>query len=120
MKTETNLLPCGECTMCCRKEAIFLYPEDGDNPGLYKTRQVWHPLENRPVHVLEQRNGACVYLGDKGCTIYDKRPSTCRTYDCRRFVMKFTRAQEKKVIEEGKADPAMFKKGREMLKRYPV
>src|SRR5207247_1440115 len=81
-----------ECTMCCRGEAIFLYPEDGDNPGLYKTRQIWHPLENRPAHMLEQRNGACIYLGEHGCTIYDKRPSTCRTYDCRRLVVKFTRA----------------------------
>jgi len=120
MTAATNLLPCGECTKCCHGEAVFLYPEDGDNPGLYRTRKVWHALENRPAYALEQRNGACVYLGAQGCTIYDKRPSLCRSYDCRIFVKSFTRAQEKQMVESGKCDPEMFKKGREMLKRFPL
>jgi Fe-S-cluster containining protein len=29
--------------------------------------------------------GRCPMLGERGCTIYDDRPRTCRTYDCRVF-----------------------------------
>jgi len=28
-------------------------------------------------------DGACIYLGDTGCTIYEKRPQACRAFDCR-------------------------------------
>ena len=30
-------------------------------------------------------HGRCPMLGDHGCTIYEHRPRTCRTYDCRVF-----------------------------------
>ena len=30
-------------------------------------------------------HGRCPMLGDDGCTIYEHRPRTCRTYDCRVF-----------------------------------
>jgi Fe-S-cluster containining protein len=29
-------------------------------------------------------NGECTHLSEDGCTIYDRRPSVCRTYDCRK------------------------------------
>jgi Fe-S-cluster containining protein len=29
--------------------------------------------------------GRCPMLGERGCTIYEDRPRTCRTYDCRVF-----------------------------------
>ena len=73
MKAETNLLPCGTCTMCCRGEAIFLYPEDGDNPGLYRTRQIWHPVENRPAHILEKRNGAWQVVFSQATRVPEKK-----------------------------------------------
>src|SRR5262249_14920143 len=31
------------------------------------------------------QHGRCPMLGDRGCTIYEHRPRTCRTYDCRVF-----------------------------------
>ena len=30
-------------------------------------------------------HGRCPMLGEHGCTIYEYRPRTCRTYDCRVF-----------------------------------
>ena len=30
-------------------------------------------------------HGRCPMLSDTGCSIYDHRPRTCRTYDCRLF-----------------------------------
>ncbi len=40
-----------------------------------------HPYKNRQ----RPEDGYCVHnsCDDKGCEIYDHRPSVCRTYDCR-------------------------------------
>ena len=27
-------------------------------------------------------DGACVHLGEHGCTVYKQRPAVCRTFDC--------------------------------------
>ena len=36
--------------------------------------------------VLQRRSdGACVHLGEQGCTVYEQRPAVCRTFDCRVF-----------------------------------
>jgi Fe-S-cluster containining protein len=36
--------------------------------------------------VLQQRaDGACVHLGERRCTVYEHRPSVCRSFDCRAF-----------------------------------
>ena len=36
--------------------------------------------------VLQRRaDGGCVHLGEQGCTVYQYRPSVCRTFDCRAF-----------------------------------
>ena len=36
--------------------------------------------------VLQRRSdGACVHLGERGCTVYEQRPSVCHTFDCRVF-----------------------------------
>jgi Fe-S-cluster containining protein len=36
--------------------------------------------------VLQRRSdGACVHLGERGCTVYERRPAVCRTFDCRVF-----------------------------------
>lgn len=34
-------------------------------------------LNNKP-------NGECIHLKDNLCSIYEKRPLVCRTYDCRK------------------------------------
>jgi Fe-S-cluster containining protein len=31
-------------------------------------------------------DGSCVYLGDQGCSIYERRPQMCRAFDCRLMV----------------------------------
>ena len=46
------------------------------------------PRPGRPKgHVVlgYDEHGRCPMLGDHGCTIYEHRPRTCRTYDCRVF-----------------------------------
>jgi hypothetical protein len=75
-------VPCGDCSACCylrghprgqeaRSETLAL-PADG--------------AEYRRRMVLQRRaDGGCVHLGEQGCTIYEHRPSACRSFDCRAF-----------------------------------
>jgi Fe-S-cluster containining protein len=36
--------------------------------------------------VLQRRaDDACAHLGARGCTVYEHRPSACRSFDCRTF-----------------------------------
>jgi Fe-S-cluster containining protein len=52
-------------------------------------RRLPHLLTERDADgelVLRRRaDGACIYLGERGCTVYEQRPSVCRSFDCRAF-----------------------------------
>jgi hypothetical protein len=36
-------------------------------------------------YIPRTKEGACIYLGEKGCTVYEIRPATCRFFDCRLY-----------------------------------
>ena len=74
----TRAVPCDGCTVCCQWEPVQLHPEEGDRASQYHTRVY------RGHHALIQSTaGDCIYLDpDAGCTIYDRRPSSCRAFDC--------------------------------------
>lgn len=79
---KAGLVPCGACSACCHYAGI---PVD-------KTRD-----RQRLPYLLTERNrdgdlvlrqradGACIHLGERGCTVYENRPATCRSFDCRVF-----------------------------------
>jgi Fe-S-cluster containining protein len=72
-------VPCDGCgARCCRANRIELLP-GLDDPAQYRT------TESRGALVLARRvDGACCYLSeDDRCTIHDRAPMMCRTYDCR-------------------------------------
>ena len=72
---------CGACRECCRGEAIMLLP--GDDPSIYLTEEIVSPIDGTMQKFLIQKpNGDCIYLGETGCTIYDKAPQICRSFDC--------------------------------------
>jgi Fe-S-cluster containining protein len=52
-------------------------------------RRLPHLMTERNVAgelVLQRRaDGACVHLGEWGCTVYEQRPAVCRSFDCRAF-----------------------------------
>lgn len=102
--------------MCCRNQVIALYPEHGDAIGEYDTRVVPSPTEpGRLVAILKQReDGSCIYLGETGCTIYDKRPQICRAFDCGAFYRDTPRHERKRMVREGKATQVLFDRGREI------
>jgi Fe-S-cluster containining protein len=75
-------VPCGGCSACCYYDGI---PVDKKRdrrrlPYLFTERDADGGL------VLQRRaDGACAHLGAQGCTVYDHRPSACRSFDCRAF-----------------------------------
>lgn len=75
----TKILPCNGCVACCQGDAIFMHPEDGDDETQYKTE-----MYNGRVILAHKPNRDCIYLDrNKGCTIWERRPSVCRGLDCR-------------------------------------
>lgn len=77
-------LQCNGCRACCMMEQIELHPEHGDDPSLYETVAVNGKIRFKP---REDGKKSCRYLGANGCTIYEKRPITCRSFDCRVYML---------------------------------
>ena len=77
---EAGPVPCADCSACCYYEGIVV-DEKRDR------RRLPHLLTERNADgelVLQRRaDGACVHLGELGCMVYEHRPSTCRSFDCR-------------------------------------
>ena len=84
----TSDVPCGSCTACCTSsQFVHIAPDEvgalGEIPA-----ELLFPAPRLPVgHVLMgyDENGHCPMLVDGACSIYEHRPRTCRTYDCRVF-----------------------------------
>ena len=81
-------VPCDGCTACCTSSQ-FVHIEPDETETLSRIpRQLLFPAPRMPVgHVVlgYDEHGRCPMLGDGGCSIYEHRPRTCRTYDCRVF-----------------------------------
>ena len=82
-------VPCDGCTACCESsQFVHIAPDEVDALARIPA-QLLFPAPGLPDgHVLlgYDERGRCPLLGDDGCTVYDVRPRTCRTYDCRVFV----------------------------------
>jgi Fe-S-cluster containining protein len=85
---DTSDVPCGSCTACCTSSQ-FIHIAPGEVDTLAKIPgELLFPAPRLPVgHVLMgyDENGHCPMLVDGACSIYERRPRTCRTYDCRVF-----------------------------------
>ena len=81
-------VPCGECTACCQaSQFVHITPDEADTLAHIPAELVF-PAPMMPAgHVLMgyDEHGRCPMLTDEGCSIYEHRPRTCRTYDCRVF-----------------------------------
>ena len=81
-------VPCAGCTACCTSsQFIHIGPDETDTLA-HVPAELLFPAPRLPHgHVLlgyDQR-GHCPMLIDNRCSIYEHRPRTCRTYDCRIF-----------------------------------
>ena len=62
-------------------------------------------------------DGSCIYLGESGCTIHDRRPVICRELDCREIVQRIPRAQLRRLERKGLINNNILKQARYLLKR---
>jgi Fe-S-cluster containining protein len=95
-----SVVPCAGCTACCTSsQFIHIGPEEADTLD-HIPEELLFPAPRMPRgHVLlgYDERGHCPMLIDNACSIYDHRPRTCRTYDCRVFPATGLRPEDGKV-----------------------
>ena len=111
-------MPCNGCTECCSSnQGLFLHPEQGDEVGSYRHQVLRDQATGNPVFLLAtEANGQCVYLGASGCTIYDRRPLLCRSFDCRKHYLILPKQDRDNLVRLGLSSRAVFNAGRARLK----
>lgn len=81
-------VPCDGCTACCKaSQFIHIAPDETDTLAHIDPLLLF-PAPGLPRgHVVlgYDDRGQCPMLIDNACSIYEHRPRTCRTYDCRVF-----------------------------------
>jgi hypothetical protein len=83
----------------------------------YRHRVMTDQATGKPVFLLAtEANGQCVYLGASGCTIYDRRPLLCRSFDCREYYLILPRQDRDNLVRLGLSSRAVFSAGRARLK----
>jgi Fe-S-cluster containining protein len=81
-------VPCGACTACCTASQFVHIGPDETDALAHIPAELLFPAPRLPRgHVLlgYDERGYCPMLVDGACSIYEHRPRTCRTYDCRIF-----------------------------------
>ena len=79
---------CDGCTACCTSsQFVHIGPDETDALARIPTDLLFAAPRLPRGHVLMgyDERGHCPMLVDGGCSIYEDRPRTCRTYDCRVF-----------------------------------
>ena len=81
-------VPCGECTACCTA-SYFIHVEPGETQTLARIPAellfAAPGLAAGNVLLGYDKHGRCPLLVAGKCSIYEDRPLTCRSYDCRVF-----------------------------------
>src|SRR2546428_749490 len=81
-------VPCGGCTACCRSSQFIHIGLDEAETLARIPAELLFPAPRLPSGNMllgYDENGHCPMLIDDECSIYEHRPRTCRTYDCRVF-----------------------------------
>jgi len=87
-REQASEVPCGGCTACCRSSQFVHIGADETETIARIPADLRFPAPGLPKgHVVlgYDENGHCPMLHDDRCSIYEHRPRTCRTYDCRVF-----------------------------------
>ena len=81
-------VPCGTCTACCTSaQFVHIGPDEAGTLAHIPSALLFPAPQMPQGHVLlgYDERGHCPMLVDGRCSIYEHRPRTCRTYDCRVF-----------------------------------
>jgi Fe-S-cluster containining protein len=85
---QDSKVPCGTCTACCTSsQFVHIGPDETDTLAHIDARLLFPAPRMPRGHVVMgyDERGHCPMLIDDVCSIYEHRPRTCRTYDCRVF-----------------------------------
>lgn len=97
-------VPCNGCTMCCKSAKLALVIHNPNEAQFYNTF-----INDSGEHeIVRKQNGECIYLRTNYCSIYEKRPTLCKEFDCRGYAI---------MNSVGKYDSSISEKGKLMLKR---
>ena len=83
---ESANVPCGSCNACCRTSHFIHIRVEEKRARARLPRELLFPAPGMPPGTLVlgyDQDGRCPMLVDGRCTVYEDRPLTCRTYDCR-------------------------------------
>jgi Fe-S-cluster containining protein len=82
---DESRVPCNGCFACCYHAHVDVDPSIEPPANL---AQLALEQDAEGNWWLQKRaDGACVHLGERGCTVYEHRPNACRTYDCRVYAL---------------------------------
>ncbi len=79
-------VPCGTCNACCRTSHFVHVRAEERRTLRLIPRELLFPAPGLPPGTMVMgydETGCCPMLVCSRCTIYDRRPIACRTYDCR-------------------------------------
>lgn len=89
LRGETDAdVPCGDCSACCTaSQFVQIGPEETDALARIPKTLLFPAPGRSPGHFVlgYDERGRCPMLSAGRCSIYEHRPRTCRTYDCRIF-----------------------------------
>jgi Fe-S-cluster containining protein len=98
-------VPCDGCTACCRSsQFVHIGPEETATLTRIPA-ELQFPAPGLPEgHVVlgYDERGHCPMLVDGACSIYENRPRTCRTYDCRVFAATGIDADKPAIAERAR------------------
>jgi len=95
-------VPCGTCTACCTSsQFVHIEPDEADALAHIPAALLFPAPQLPKGHVLlgYDERGHCPMLVDGRCSIYEHRPRTCRTYDCRVFPAAGLEADQPTIAE---------------------
>jgi len=97
--TDDAIVPCGTCHACCHSP-VEIRPDWGDNPddyehGIYVDTSAPNSMA---LFTLNMVGGACYALKNGRCSIWAKRPSICRSFDCRKIFLMYTKEERRELV----------------------
>ena len=98
-------VPCGGCTACCTSsQFVHIGPDESETLAHIPAELLFRAPRMPAGHVLlgYDDRGHCPMLVDGRCSIYEYRPRTCRTYDCRVFPAAGIEADQELVAERAR------------------
>jgi Fe-S-cluster containining protein len=94
-------VPCDGCTACCTSSQFVLIGPDETETLSHIPAELLFPAPRLPrgnMLLGYDERGHCPMLIDDRCSIYEHRPLTCRTYDCRVFPAAGLEPDDDKVL----------------------